>query len=336
MNDNDSILYFEIKYINLLKILTDTLDKSVEEIRWIFTKSIGSKDNTYIFEISSTNPKKTFFLKGKFTNDFIKNFNLTSNKIEFILKSNDFIKILKSHDKSEITLIFNINKEDTEYITVRFKKYDNSEDENQNQNFPADKSKKIKKSKNPIIQTNEKFFKLKIFYPEYSEKQIVKINYDRQIFISHEFFHKTCKDFDLLSKYIKIICKKKIISFNCDGDKCEGINNFKSNDSNIKIKKFNENNGNVSGIYLLEDIVNFNKLSDICSSFYFNIKNNYFLETIYEFENYGTVNIIFIPNKDDDNKNISWDDNFDSDNVSLLSDGVSDNKSTEKKKKKFN
>ena len=120
MNELETILYFEIQYIILVKILIETFNKLSEELRLVFTRYY--KNNNYVLEISCTNSKKTFFVKGKFDENFITKYKINRDKIDIMVNVNDMLKIIKSLDKSDSILIFYIDKKDIENLVIKFKK----------------------------------------------------------------------------------------------------------------------------------------------------------------------------------------------------------------------
>ena len=336
-------LYFEITNINLLKILVDVLDKTTEDIRWSFSNISDKKKKNNLSELSCTNSTKNCFIKSKFNGEFIKKLFLKSDSVEILLNVKKLLNILKSVDKSDSLLKFYINKKklnsdsdsdsdsdsklnltsDIMIIEISSIEEENNYDiinksEFEQKNKTSKKICKLKKLE------KDKKFEIEIIYPIHPEKQIAKINFDKKIIIDGEKFHKTCRDLGILFDFVKISLKNnKFLSFICDNDNCNGINGFKYDDD-IKLENINDKINIINGIYSLEDINFFSKLTDITTEFYFQIKNNFILECNYKFDKYGQIDIIYVNIKDDDLKNISYSNmgvNIEnSDNMSNISD----------------
>ena len=329
METNDNInnkyyLYFELIDINLIKILFETLDKNVEIVRLILSK----KTNQTELEITCSNSTRTYYFRSKFGNELIKNYVCQDEKIEIELLPNDLVNILKSVDSEDNMLLFYvINANDNKNTMVIEFKQDNSNDSNNSDNFDdlddldnlddSDNLKVVKKNKKKIIRKTknnlkthkfiprEKKFTFKIGYPIYPEKQTSKIIFDKKISIDPNKFHNICKDLSMLFDYIKINSKNnKNLYFGYDSSRCDGIIKIKYDESNVVLENItNLKNNNVGGIYHVEDIIGFQKLSDISTDYYFKIKNNYFLESTFIINKYGTINITYIPLKEDVIKN---------------------------------
>ena len=348
-------LYFEITNINLLKILVDVLDKTSEDIRWSFSNISGNKNKNKnknniqnnLSEISCTNSTKNCFIKSKFNSEFIKKLFLVYNSFEILLNVKKLLNILKSVDKSDSLLKFYINKKKSNSdsdsdsdsdsklnltsdimiieICSKEEEEENNSDNINNSSESEKNNKKIKSSKNTKKLKKlgkDKKFEIEINYPVHPEKQIAKINFDKKIIMNIDKFHKTCKDLGSLFDFVKISSKNnKLLSFSCDNDNCDGVNGFKYDDD-FKLENLNDKINTINGIYSLEDINFFSKLSDITTEFYFQIKNNFILECNYKFDKYGHIDIIYVNIKDDDLKNISYSTiNIEnSDNMSNISD----------------
>ena len=324
---DDKKLYFEIRNINLLKILVDVLDKTSDDIRLSFSniknkKKISQQND--ILVITCTNNTKNCFIKTKFNEKFIKKLYLEKNNFEILISIKKILNILKSVDKTDTMLKFYINKKtdsnsdsnsdvnsDILIIEISYDDIysDNSDSSNNSNNFDnfENEKKKISGSKSSSKKkiTKDKKFPIDILYPLQPEKTIAKISFDKKIIMYNNKFHKTCKDLGILFDFVKISSKNnKLVSFYCYNDNCDGFNSFKYEDD-IKLENLNEKINIVNGIYSLEDINNFSKLSDVTTEFYFQIKNNFILECNYKFDMYGSSDIIYVPIKDDDIKNIS-------------------------------
>jgi hypothetical protein len=331
-------LYFEITNINIIKKLFETLDKTTELVR---LNLIKHKNNDIILEISCTNLLRTYFLKSSFNNELIKNFICNLDTIEFELIPNDLANILKSYDSSDNYILFYINNENKNIATIEFKCNIINELEELD-NIKIKKTiKKTKQLVNKKLQ-KEKKFKLNINYPIFPEKKILKINYEKKISMNVNNFHKVCKDLSILFDYIKISSKNnKSLYFGYDSNRCDGLIKFKYDDNNVILEDLvNLKNNNINGVYGIEDIIIFSKLSDITTEFNFNIKNNYILESTYIIDKYGIINIMHIPLKEDMIKNTltSYDNDYDNDNDN--SDNISNMSNLtmqeEKKKKTIN
>jgi hypothetical protein len=330
---DDKKLYFEIRNINLLKILVDVLDKTTEDIRWNFSnildtnkKKISPKNDLSV--ITCTNNTKNCFIKTKFNSQFISKLYLEKSNLEVLVNVKKILNILKSVDKSDTLLKFYINKNsnlssDYEFnsnsscdiMIIEISANDTNENDNSYNTDNSDNSneinnlekKKIAVSKSSLKKkiSKDKKFQVDILYPLQPEKPIAKITFDKKIMMDNNKFHKTCKDLGILFDFVKISSKNnKLVSFCCDNNNCDGFNSFKYDDD-IKLENLNEKLNTANGIYSLEDINNFSKLSDITTEFYFQIKNNFVLECNYKFDTYGSVDIIYVPIKDDDIKNVS-------------------------------
>ena len=321
---DDKYFYCEIDNINLIKILCDVLSKISEETRLIFTKS----NNRVCLNISSTNLTRSFFIKGKFNSNFIKKYYSNKNEFELIFNPLELVDILKSTDKSDNLLLLYIDKNELNNLIIEFidkQKIDilssNNDSDSDSDSKVESKEKLIKKKsikkkviKKKVELRNEKKFKLSIYYPQNQDKQVAKMNFDKIITMGVEKFHKTCKDLGTLFNYVKIGSKNnKILSFSCNDNNCDGINYFNFDDNEIILEDLNLKNKNPSGIYSLEDINILSKLSDLTTKFNFGLKNNkdnFILESSYTFDKYGTINVLYVSNRDDSEiKNISYENN---------------------------
>jgi len=346
-NKNNYYLYFELTNINVIKFLFESLDKNVDIVRLIISKE---KKHTEL-EITCTNTTRTYYFKSKFGDKLIKKFFCYDEKIEIELLPNDLVNILKSYDSTDNLLLFYIYNENNKknIMNIEFKSINLNNENNENNSdleteFESDneeknnkKQKSVKKTKkiNKIIN-KEKKFTFKIGYPIYPDKQISKINFDKKISINANKFHNVCKDLNILFDYVKIGSKNNNYLYLCyDSSRCDGIFKFKYDETNIILENItNLNNNNISGIYHIEDIVNFSKLLDITSNYYFKIKNNNFFESTYIIDKYGIINITYIPLKEDIVKSSIQYNNLDnSDNMSNMT-NISDNNENEITSKK--
>ena len=362
MNINDIInkdyyLYFELTNIDIIKTLFESFDKNVDIVRFILSKKNFDSE----LEITCTNTTRTYYFKSKFGNKLIKNFIFDDEKIEIELLPNDLANILKSYDSNDNLLLFYVNNVDNKKNTmvIEFKQhklnnstnYDGSSDsynydtDNSNEKTKTKtrtktkKTKKLKKTKKDVIK--EKKFTIKIGYPIYPEKQMTKISFDKKITINPNKFHNVCKDLGTLFDYVKISSKNnKNLYLEYDTSRCDGIIKFKYDKSNVVLENItNLKNNNISGVYHIEDIIAFSKLSSITTDYYFKLKNNYFLESTYVIGEYGTIIITYIPLKEDMVKTtLSISNNIDnsdnSDNLSNLSNS-SGNNEIENNNRKF-
>lgn len=281
MNTNNNYyLYFELIDINIIKTLFESFDKNVDIVRLFL-----SKNNTnYELVISCINLTRTFHFKSKFGNKLVNNFISDKENIEIELLSNDLVNILKSYDTNDDLLLFYVeNLENKKNImNVEFK---------QNESNVNNKKKCLK----------EKKFTIKIAYPIYPQKQIMKINFDKKITIDTNKFYDICKNFSVLFNCIKISSKNnKNLYFEYNTSKCNGMVKFKYDDTNLILENLtNLKNNDISGVYNIKDIITFSKLSNITTNYYFKIKNNYLLELTHIVGNYGVITIICIPLKED-------------------------------------
>jgi hypothetical protein len=339
-NKKNYYLYFELNHINIVKILFETLGTNVDIVRLILSKN---KDKTEL-EITSTNSIRTFNFKSKFGDKLIKNYFCENEKIEIELIPNDIVNILKSYDSTDNLLLFYINSDNKKNMIIEFKciDTDNSISESETEtDSELKKTKKIKNTKKSKKITKEKKFTLNIGYPIYPEKQLLKINFEKKISIDIDSFNKVCKNLHILFKNIKISSKNnKSFCLGYDSNKYDGLMKFNYDESNVILENIqNLKNNNISGVYCIEDIVKFTKLSDITTDYYLMIKNNNFLESTHIIGEYGIINIRFIPLREDIIKNSSntYDlDNYDnlsnSSNSSNLSKASNYNDSTIEKK----
>jgi hypothetical protein len=327
-NEKNYYLYFEITDINVIKFLFESLDKNVDTVRFILTKLKKSGE----LEISCSNTTRTFYFKSKFCDKLIKNVICDKEQIEIELLPNDIVNILKSFDSTDNLLLFYIYNDENKknFMTIEFKQTNldcDSEEETNDEELTNSLNKKkiIKKTKkNKKNITKEKKFSIKIAYLIYPEKKIAKIDFDKKISINPIKFHNICKDLDTLFDYVRISSKNdKNLYFGYDTSKCDGIIKLKYNEKNVILENItNLKNNNINGIYRIEDIIGFSKLLDITTNYNFKIKNNYLLESTYTIGEFGTINILYVPFKEDVIKNLSTlqYDNYDnSDNLSNLS-----------------
>lgn len=340
-NNKDYYLYFELTNIGVIKTLFESFDKNVDIVRFILSKKNSSSE----LEITCTNTTRTYYFKSKFGNKLIKNFICNDEKIEIELLPNDLVNILKSYDSNDNLLLFYVNNEDNKKNTMvlEFKQnnlnnstnLDDLEDSDKSDNLleldsledsndgkKNKKTKTVKKTKKVVVK--EKKFTIKIGYPVYPEKQMTKISFDKKITINPNKFHNVCKDLGTLFDYVKISSKNnKNLYLEYDTSRCDGVIKFKYDESNVVLENItNLKNNNIGGVYHIEDIIGFTKLSTITTEYYFKLKNNYFLESTYVIDDYGTIHITYIPLKEDMIKtSISTSNNMDddSDNISNMS-----------------
>lgn len=358
INNNDDIkkyyIYFEIININIFKNIFESLSGNIDIARLILIKN----KNISELEITSTNSRRTIYFKSRFNDNLIRNVLLPNEKVEKVeieFIPIDLVNILKSYDTKDERLLLYIYNNDEKNMTVEFKNLDSYSDSDSDSDSDTDldsdtksqkKIKIIKKSKKNKIKKNnkkEKKFKLDIRYPLISDKEMLTINFEKKISMNINYFNKICKDLDGLFKSVKISSKNNKTLYFSYSDKCDGLiklNYDKTNvilDNIIKLK-----NNNISSIYCIEDIIGFNKLSNITTDYYFMIKNNNFLESTYIINNYGRINIRFSPLKEDiikDSVSNSYIDKSDNlSNLSNLSDNeiLDDEKKIKKNKKTIN
>lgn len=332
-NKQNYYLYFEIINIQVIKTLFETLDKHIELLRFILYKgningnenrnknmdmdiNVNSDDR---LEINCTNSTRTIYFNSKFGNELIKNLICDKKKIELEIIPNDLVNILKSYDSMDDYLSFYILKNDLNIANIEFKFHNLIEN-----NLKVDtktNSKKKKIDKKIIGENKEKKFSFKIGHPLYEERQIAKIDFEKMVSMNVDKFHKICKDINVVFDYLKIDLKNnKNLCFGYSTSKCEGIIKLKFDDKNILLKNLtNSKNNNISGTYKSADIAIFSKLSNITNEFNFKIKNNFIIETIYIIDKYGLINVMFIPIKDDLDKNLQKTHKLEYDNLSSAS-----------------
>lgn len=312
-NDNDNYhLYFELTDINVIKTFFESFANDIDIVRLTLRKN---KINTEL-DITGANSTRTYYIKSKFYNGIIKNYYLSESidemEIQIELVPCDLINILKSYEFGDNLLVLYAYSNNKNIMFVEFKQEKQKglefemNDKTNNDSDSINKSKKVK-STNKIkkVIVKEKKYSLNIGYPIYPEKQISKINFEKKITICAKKFHKVCKDLGTLFKNIKISSKNnKSLCLGYNNSKCDGLIKFNYDESNVLLENLlNSKTNNISGVYCVEDIVRFSKLSEISTNYYFKIKNNYFLESVFTISDYGIINVSFIPLKEDIMKN---------------------------------
>lgn len=141
--DGNTILYFEIKNINLIKIVTDVLAKISEDIRLNFIEKKSKNKINHLLEITCTNDIRTLFLKSKFGIEFIENLHISSSNIEFLINVQDLLNILKSIDKTDSLLRFYIENKNPDILVIEFTNGNDESDNNSNTDDTDSKKKKI-------------------------------------------------------------------------------------------------------------------------------------------------------------------------------------------------
>lgn len=330
-NNTNYYLYFELTNIGIIKTLFESFDKNVDVVRLILSKKEKYSSE---LEITCTNTTRTYYFRSKFGNKLIQNFICDDKKIEIELIPNDLVNILKSYDSNDNLLLFYVNNVDNKKNTMVLEFKQNNLDNPENlgnshdlkdlddlKNSSEKKNKKIKKTKKVVVK--EKKFTFKIGYPIYPEKQMTKISFDKKITINPTKYHNVCKDLGILFDYVKISSKNnKNLYLEYDTSRCDGVIKFKYDESNVVLENItNLKNNNIGGVYHIEDIIGFSKLSTITTEYYFKLKNNYFLESTYVIDDYGTICITYIPLKEDMIKNsiTMSNDMYNSDNISNMS-----------------
>ena len=134
MNENKHI-YYQIENINLKKTILDIFAKTSDEIRLCFVKG---KNNQVSLNISCTNITRTFVLKSKFNQELIQNFHSKTNEFECIINPNDLVEIFKSIEKSDDLMVFFINTDNLENMTVEFHNKQNKLEKNCNIDLDSD------------------------------------------------------------------------------------------------------------------------------------------------------------------------------------------------------
>ena len=329
-------LYFSITNIILFKTLIDVISKKTDGIRFRFKKN---KKCHVLLEITSINLTRTYFTKCKI--NFIEKFICDEDTIQLEFDPINLLNILKTFDnltKGKIEFIINSNNK--EIMEVNFK-----EIINENKDIQTKKLKQIQVST----------FRFNIFYPKYQEKEIIKVNHDKIIIMKAKIFHKICKDLELLFPNVKINSKNNkylCLGYNLSG--CEGLirlkyesdesnksdKSDKSDDKNNYVKLKDNNNKIITtkGIYNLEDIGIFSKLSEISTYFDIKIKDLKSMELTYKFDELCIFSVNYMSINDDTIKNYSNLLNFDqsesnSDNTSNYSEKSKDEDQNKLKKK---
>lgn len=293
MDISDKILFFKIEYIDLLKIITEILDKMVSEVTWTFT-SHNPTNNSEEFvglEMGCTDPSRTVYFKTKLGKEIFKLYHCREYIYELGIGLENLNKILKFVDKSDTSLYFYVEENDTQNLVIKFRNKEK-------------KNKRIYRL--PLININSQKIPQK------------KMEFDKKIIIPGEEFHKVCKEMNSIAEYIEIICSSKSLTFNCKGD-CQGTNVYKTGEDEIEIITENKKGEKViKGIYELKNIVSFAKLTNISDEFSIYMKNNFALTIVYSIESLGNITIVFSPVQEDTIKNVSYPYSDDEDELDMI------------------
>lgn len=322
---DDKILYFRIRKVQLIKILTETLNNMTSEVVWTFTKSEPKNPKTFIgMEISTPDPSKTIFFKCKFNSKLFKSYYCEPEKYNLGISLENLNKIFKLVDKDDSLIYFSVDKNDEQNLIINI----------------GTREKK-----------NKTTYKLKLVTTQQSNKQSTKIDFEKKINMSSDEFHKLCKEMNIFSEYLNINCSSKKVIFSCQGtcanrssiyqngeddlvitgideeeeededEKKNEEDEEESTSSSKKDKKKDNKKSRVIGNFELKNIILFNKFTSVCSTFTIYMKNNYALVLIYDIDKYGSITISFSPIQEDTIRNIAYSYSDDEDELDMKNNG---------------
>lgn len=290
----DKLLFFKLKKITFMKNIIDTLDKMVSDVEWSFSSNTDENNNDMFvgLEIICTDPSKTLYVKTKLTNKLFKSYYCEKKIFKFGMNLEYFNKILRLIEKNDIAIYCYIEKNDPNYLIVRFKNCEK-------------KNKKMFKIPLQIINTKKENIQL-------------SLEFEKKITVKPDVFFSKCKIILNTSPFVKIECHDDKLTLNCVGDKQGFLTLDSIDDSKFEIINLNKNK--IIGTYEIKNILLFTRLSSITSEFSFYMKNNYALTLIYNFDEFGSINVMLSPTSEEyiNNQLYNYDDEDDEDDIQFI------------------
>ena len=295
-NVDDKILSIKLKKIRQFKTIIDTFDKIITDISFVFNSYV-EEDKFSGLELSCVDDSRTLFVKTKLKKELFKTFYCNKNIVKFDINLDLLNKILRLTDSDDIAIYFYIEKNESNWLSIRFKNI---------------KKKNIKIFKIPLIT-----------HHTHSDAELC-LNFDKRIIMNTEYFFSNCKSISNTCEYIKITCDDSLIKLNpiINGKNIsDSLGEIKINNDEYTIVNLEENKIN-TGIYELKNIIMFSKLVGLSDNYSICMKNNFPLTLFFSFEEIGTLVALFSPTSEDYINNVDYDYSDDSDDsdVELLED----------------
>jgi proliferating cell nuclear antigen len=111
-------------------------------------------------------------------------------------------------------------------------------------------------------------------------------------------FQKICRDFNALAEILEITSSNSDLIFRCVGDFVDGETIIMSNNQgSIEVKRNENSNEIVQGMFELKYLVLFTKCTNLCASTEIYIRNDYPLVLRYMVANLGEIRLLLAPQK---------------------------------------
>jgi len=293
------LMYIKTPYVIPFKTQIEVLSGLITEIMWVFTgpdpnkKDDDNKDTFIGLEIADKDSSRTIYVKERLYASEFTEYYCKGTRQEFGINMVILSNLLKSIDKDDIL---------TMYVEESNKQILYIETEHIN-------TKRINKDK----------LKLMDLAPPHKIDR--KIEIDAKIIMPSVEFHKRCKLMSAIGEYLEIKCTNKNIIFTCKGDCVERCTVYKADEGGVNITTSDKQNPViVQGIFELKNIVLFYKCASLCNDIQVFMKNDYALSIVYTIATLGTLTVALSPIKEENIKNMSYEDS-DDDEVSLIASG---------------
>lgn len=139
---------------------------------------------------------------------------------------------------------------------------------------------------------------MKLFDTNVEDIELPNTTFTSIIHMPSTDFQKICRDFNALAEILEITSSNSDLIFRCVGDFVDGETVIMSNNqSSIEVKRNENSNEIVQGMFELKYLVLFTKCTNLCASTEIYIRNDYPLVLRYMVANLGEIRLLLAPQK---------------------------------------
>ncbi len=289
MSDNCILKIISIQ-TQVFKILIESLKDVLKDVNLVFT------DNT--ISLVATNQINSLFIKLKIKVSSLEEYSCSIKNFRIGINIPSLYKLMKTANNDDSLMLF-VEENDKTNLGINLEN----------------------KNKNVITQYKLKLLDLEPDPENYNFEK--KINYKNIVSINSADFHLLIKNMNNIAEHVEIKFENyntnPKLSLKCEGDFAQQIsvykiNNEQNSNQNVKIKKSDDDENIIYGLYLLKDMSLFSKCSQISNDIDLKMGNKLPICIKYKIGNLGNLYLLLSPinnsnyddklsNSDDDNSN---------------------------------
>ena len=139
---------------------------------------------------------------------------------------------------------------------------------------------------------------MKLFDTNIQNIELPNIAFTSTIHMPSSDFQKICRDFNALAEKLEITSSNSDLIFRCVGDFVDGETIIMSNNqSGIEVKRNENSNEIVQGMFELKYLVLFTKCTNLCPTTVIYLRNDFPLVLKYMVANLGEIRLLLAPQK---------------------------------------